>query len=894
MEKNLYDNKVLIIKKDKFLRSFKVQNKHSFDIFLGSGASVASGIPSGRELVLHFKREILISQGKIDAKKFSDLKIESNKKEIEKHFDDSKIENPYSYYFEEFLEHPEDRRDFLTRLIKDKKPSIGFLCLAALVEQSKIDTVWTTNFDDLIEKAIHSLNYQSCQIVSPENAGSVKNFRKDIPTIVKLHGDFRYDALQNTDDELQQLEENLHNYFIESATKKGLLVIGYSGSDKSVMASLNKALQQPNAFPKGLIWCIPKGITPNDELVKIIEKANTQNQRSGFVEIDSFDYFLHELYKISELEVVQIENIAKTTFEQRKPFKINQPHSATTPILLNAIKAKSFPKSVFATKVNFQGEGQWRKLREIIKEKNIVAGFFKKELLLFGFESEIKTIFSDYLIDEIKIRDIPERVFYYSDSYFLGLLYELVEKSLINDFGFKSFKRGNRIRKFFLINTLLQMQQTKEIREIHQKFRPNIPSNLIVYDAFEFKLEFINKELFFFILPTVHILNKDGSLPNKNRAKSLANIILSNRYNNKYGKKLNFWLKILKRKKLSFEIGGFKIELSDYFSTAAKQGKADIFAFNQYIRLNEPKIYFHYSDFSKKLIRPLNGLKLFGPLEESYGHSVINSKINLAFITPDFGFAKLKNHIENLLNTIGPKSEKEYLIEYPGFDAVYKKQLIIPSNSKSEFVVIIKDEETKQLKAINFYELIKSKIDKLAEKNTEIDCVIVYIPNKWKHFRELKNESTYFDLHDSLKLYAVKKGLKLQFIEDKSINYFDQAKVRWWLSLSIYVKSNGIPWKVKTDDIETAFVGLSYAIRNTSSNKVVLGSSQIFDGNGNGLKFLLQPIEKPVYYGKNPFMSKDDAFRLVSNIRNIYHKIDPVIGLKKFVLHKTTRFTKEE
>ncbi len=51
--------------KDKFFRSFKVQSKHSFDLFLGSGASVASGIPTGGELVLHFKREILISQGKI-------------------------------------------------------------------------------------------------------------------------------------------------------------------------------------------------------------------------------------------------------------------------------------------------------------------------------------------------------------------------------------------------------------------------------------------------------------------------------------------------------------------------------------------------------------------------------------------------------------------------------------------------------------------------------------------------------------------------------------------------------------------------------------------------------------------------------------------------------------
>lgn len=79
--------------------------------------------------------------------------------------------------------------------------------------------------------------------------------------------------------------------------------------------------------------------------------------------------------------------------------------------------------------------------------------------------------------------------------------------------------------------------------------------------------------------------------------------------------------------------------------------------------------------------------------------------------------------------------------------------------------------------------------------------------------------------------------MHLQFIEDKSITYSDQAKVKWWLSLGIYVKSNGTPWKVKTDNTETAFVGLGYAVRQNARNKVVLGSSQIFDGNGNGLRF---------------------------------------------------------
>lgn len=41
-------------------------------------------------------------------------------------------------------------------------------------------------------------------------------------------------------------------------------------------------------------------------------------------------------------------------------------------------------------------------------------------------------------------------------------------------------------------------------------------------------------------------------------------------------------------------------------------------------------------------------------------------------------------------------------------------------------------------------------------------------------------------------------------------------------------------------------------------------------------------------------MSKEDAFRLVSNIRNTYNRIDPAIGLKKIIIHKTTHFTREE
>ncbi|MGK4495554.1 hypothetical protein ACSLVN_27485, partial [Klebsiella pneumoniae] len=92
----------------------------------------------------------------IDGKRFSDLKIEDNRRILQAHFDqrgDRDISNPYSFYFEECYPDQLVRKDFLTHLVRDKKPSIGFLCLAVLAENRKFNIVWTTNFDDLIEKA---------------------------------------------------------------------------------------------------------------------------------------------------------------------------------------------------------------------------------------------------------------------------------------------------------------------------------------------------------------------------------------------------------------------------------------------------------------------------------------------------------------------------------------------------------------------------------------------------------------------------------------------------------------------------------------------------------------------------------------------------------------------
>ena len=884
---------MITIDKNVFLRGFKVVPKSSFDLFLGSGTSIAAGIPSGGELIWYFKKEILNAEGKIDGKKIKDLRVESNKKLIQGFFDDaeeSKIENLYSYYFELCYPDSQIREDFLTSIIKDKKPTIGHLCISALIQSKKIHTVWTTNFDDLVEKAINSTDGLSCSVISTKDSNSVSGFRNDIPKIVKLHGDFRYDKLQNTNLELQKLEDSLHNQFVSNCQQKGLVVVGYSGSDESVLKSLREIINGDNPFPRGLVWCLPKGVTPSTELTSLITAANNKNGRSGFLFIDSFDYFLHELYSISEIKNDNIDSLAKVKFEQKAPFRTIQ-SSTKTPMLLNAIKTDSFPNSFFVTKTSVSN---WNELRELIDNKNIVGALSRGNTYLLGEEGSIKTVFGKLSSSSIEIQDIPEKLYYQKESFLIGLLYDFIEKSLINQYDLSLYKRGRRIRKVYSKNHPISQAEIATIQKWNPRF--TIPGGISVYEAFEFKVELINKDLFFLICPCVHIENINGMETSKEQVQFISNVIYSNRYNNSYGNKLTFWYKLLKNgnSAIIFKLGNFEIKLSSFFSTASVV-QNNFHCFEDYSKIQEPFLYFHHQDLSRKSIHPINGLKMMGTLENSYNSIGSHAgKIKLGIIAPTFGFEKIKSHLNNLLATSTPTQEKDYLKDYPGFDKIYNKHLSIPDSANNEDVILISDNETANLDATQFYDLIKNRINKLAERFNELDCVIVYIPDKWRQFRENKSLEMYFDLHDSLKIYCVKKNLKIQFIEDKSINNYNTAKVLWWLSLGIYVKSNGTPWKIESNTQGTAFVGLGYAIKQNAKNKVVLGSSQIFDGNGNGLKFLLQPIEKPVYYNKNPFMSKEDAFRLVSNIRNTYNKIDPTIGLNKIVIHKTTNFTREE
>ena len=119
-----------------FIRNFLVSS--DIDFFLGSGASLLAGIPSGQNLVWQFKKEIYCSENNVFRELFKDLQSERNRTKLQDYFDSldgfpnrgSKEE--YSFYFEKCYDNTSARNAYIQKLVANVEPIRGHLCLANL------------------------------------------------------------------------------------------------------------------------------------------------------------------------------------------------------------------------------------------------------------------------------------------------------------------------------------------------------------------------------------------------------------------------------------------------------------------------------------------------------------------------------------------------------------------------------------------------------------------------------------------------------------------------------------------------------------------------------------------------------------------------------------------
>ena len=118
----------------------------------------------------------------------------------------------------------------------------------------------------------------------------------------------------------------------------------------------------------------------------------------------------------------------------------------------------------------------------------------------------------------------------------------------------------------------------------------------------------------------------------------------------------------------------------------------------------------------------------------------------------------------------------------------------------------------------------------------------------------------------------------------------------WRIGLALYVKAGGVPWKLADADPETAYIGLSYAVRPIDSKRprFVTCCSQVFDAEGSGLEFVAYDAHEVEVQRENPFLSRTEMFRVMTRSIDLYRRRHAGRTPRRVMVHKTTEFKNDE
>lgn len=257
----------------------------NYSVLLGSGASITSGIRSGQNLIDIWKNEVYQESDKTSEMTIEEFFSSTNAPDW---YEES---NAYSALFENRYDLQRHRRIFVEHEVSGKTPSIGYAYLVKLIEQGFFNTVFTTNFDDLLNEAFYRFSKNRPIVCAHDSSISGISVTSTRPKIIKLHGDYLFDDIKTTLRETESLEMNMKMKFQEFAKDFGLIVVGYAGNDHSIMDILTYFLQHEDYFKNGIYWCIRKGERSiSAELKKLLWR-----DRVFFVEIDGFDELFAEI-----------------------------------------------------------------------------------------------------------------------------------------------------------------------------------------------------------------------------------------------------------------------------------------------------------------------------------------------------------------------------------------------------------------------------------------------------------------------------------------------------------------------------------------------------------------------------------------------------------------------
>jgi hypothetical protein len=314
--------------------------------------------------------------------------------------------------------------------------------------------------------------------------------------------------------------------------------------------------------------------------------------------------------------------------------------------------------------------------------------------------------------------------------------------------------------------------------------------------------------------------------------------------------------------------------------------------------LEEPELAFSPEDSSAH-VNPLRGLDRFGPYSGG-SFEAFTPELRIANMGPASGWSNLKELVNTLRSPHQPSDRRTYVPAFRGFENVFGVPLVA-TRSPGAHIKWADDlgaagsGATPQEKLLQAF---RTGLMRLSALREEFDVVLVHLPDIWE--AAFRGEG--FDAHDALKAMAAEHGIPTQVINDRAFSFGLKASLAWRLSIALYVKAGGVPWKLANlpeSPENTAYIGLAYALRQSEGRThFVTCCSQVFDADGGGMQFVAfearEPLAETDDARRNPFLSQADMRSVLARSLNLYQQRNGGTLPRRLVIHKTTAFRPSE
>lgn len=262
----------------------------NFCLFLGAGASRSSGIRTASEMVNEWRT--IVYQG------LRETTVDCSDEEMKQWLAANAPEwydqqKEYSCLIERVYSTRATRRLCIEREVADKIPSIGYAYLVRIAEAGLLRTLFTTNFDDLLNEAFYQFSAERALVCAHDSSIDSISISSRRTKIIKLHGDYLFDDLKNTEPETKRLGDNMRDKFREFLKENGLIIAGYSGSDRSITRNLQELLENPVYLRNGLYWCFRAEDDVCAEVTEILQLPN-----AFYVLTPGFDELMADFYSM--------------------------------------------------------------------------------------------------------------------------------------------------------------------------------------------------------------------------------------------------------------------------------------------------------------------------------------------------------------------------------------------------------------------------------------------------------------------------------------------------------------------------------------------------------------------------------------------------------------------